>query len=94
MKMVELFSTPSSVNIEISEDEFFRLENIMLFRLTTHQFDADKHAFIESPTEKDTKSTLWSTELGNAIHTVLKHASIANEHFHGQDVRSRVLALY
>ena len=96
LEMVETFSIPAAVRVEISGDQYLRLFNILRHKLDAHKFDSDKHSFMFSKTnnKRMTVSFLWTSELENAVSSVLRIASIAKENFYGHSVSSREMALY
>jgi hypothetical protein len=96
MKMVELFSIPSSAEtVELYAHNCQRLVEQLQFKVTTHKFNAEQHSFFKSSTGEDyVEGYIWSQELTTAITPVLRYARLAKQKDYGYDISSSMMGLY
>lgn len=95
LRMVNLFSTPASVEqVEITLDNYRRLATLLRTQVGQYNFKPLKHSFIrDSVACSDEES--WTRDLESAVDCVLRHANVAKDLSKGDDIEpSRVMSLY
>ncbi len=89
MEMIELFSIPSSIKeVKISGEKYSQFYRLMQENIRNHQYNDEKHQFIQPASAQYYDRYLFTIELTSAVTCVLKHARLAKELGYGHNIDS------